>query len=79
VGTYRGPGRGAEFVLTVAADSSGLTAAVGEAEPFPLRYVDGFTFAQGATRFTFVLDAGVVDRLLVDQIGGFYVLRPDQR
>jgi CubicO group peptidase (beta-lactamase class C family) len=78
-GTYRGPGRGREFVLTIDSDSSGLTAAVDDGEPNSLLFVDGLTFERGNARYTFFVEAGVVDRLLVDQIGGLYVLRPDAR
>lgn len=78
-GTYRGPGRGRELVVAIDSDSRGLTAALGEAEPVSLSFVDGLTFTRGNTTYTFVMESGVVDRLQVDQISGLYVLRPDPR
>jgi len=76
-GTYRGPGRGGEFVVTIDTEAGSLTAAMGEAEPTALSFVDGLTFRSGNTTFTFVMESEVVDRLQVDQISGLYVLRPD--
>lgn len=78
-GTYRGPGRGGEFAVTIGADSGGLTAALGDGEPAPLRFVDGLTFRQDNTHYTFVLQSGAVDRLKVDRISGLYVLQPEAR
>jgi hypothetical protein len=40
--------------------------------------VEGLTFARGNSRYTFVLEDGAVTRLVVDQIGGLYVLLPDR-
>ena len=76
-GTYRGPGRGGEFVVTIDTEAGNLTAAMGEAEPTALSFVDGLTFRLGNTTFTFMMESEVVDRLQVDQISGLYVLRPD--
>ena len=78
-GTYRGPGRGREFVLSISSDSSGLTVAIGEGEPSSLRFIDGLTFGRGTTHYTFVVESGVVERLRVDRISGLYVLKQDAR
>jgi len=78
-GTYRGPGRGRESVVTIGIDENGLTAAAGNSEPSPLTYLEGLTFGGNSTRFTFVMVEGEVDRLLVDQISGLLVLKRDDR
>jgi CubicO group peptidase (beta-lactamase class C family) len=79
MGTYRGAGRGSELVVTIDSDSDGLRVAFGDGEPASLRYLNGLTFGRGNTRFTFVMESGVVDRLQVDQMSGLYVLKPDPR
>ncbi len=75
-GTYSGPGRGRELVVTIDTDSSSLTAAVGQGEPSELRFDDGMTFVRDNTRYTFIVEAGAVAKLLVDRVSGVYVLTP---
>ena len=79
MGTYRGAGRGSELVVTIDSGSDGLIVAFGDGEAASLRYLNGLTFGRGNTRFTFVMESGVVDRLQVDQMSGLYVLKPDPR
>jgi hypothetical protein len=64
-------------VITVGVDSDKLTAAIGGREPTPFQFVGGTTFERGNSRITFVMEAGVVDRVLVDQVSGLYVLIPE--
>jgi len=78
-GTYGGAARGQPIEVTIAEDSGRLTLSTGGREPRPLTYVDGLTFALGTSLLQFVRDEAEVTELRWDQIGGYYVLRKDDR
>lgn len=74
VGEYRGVGRGAEQVLTVAADGArGLTLRAGPGPARPLTYLGGETFGDQSARYTFVREAGRVTTLRADGVSGYAV------
>lgn len=75
VGTYRGPARGRRMSAVVTASDGELLIKTGTGDPEPVRWLGGATFANGATRFTFVRGEEGFDVLQVDRVGGVYVLR----
>lgn len=74
VGTYRGRARGRRMNAVVSAADGELRIKTGTGDPEPVRWLGGTTFANGATRFTFVRGDDGVDVLQVDQVAGLYVL-----
>ncbi len=69
VGTYQGAGRGAQLIITFAADSGSLSARLpGNAAPARLRYVGSDTFARGRDRYVFLRDSAKVVRVRVDRV-----------
>jgi len=75
LGTYRGPARGRRMSAVVTEAGGELRIRTGTGDPEPVRWLGGTTFANGATRFTFVRGEVGFDVLQVDQVGGLYVLR----
>lgn len=77
-GTYRGAGRGMEFVVTIAEADDGLTAQVLSGEVARLEYVGNATFERGPNRLVFERRDDGEMLLKFDAIGGLYVLRRDR-
>lgn len=75
LGTYRGPARGRRMNAVVSESGGELRIKTGTGDPEPARWLGGTTFANGATRFTFVRGEDGYDVLQVDQVAGVYVLR----
>lgn len=75
VGTYGGPARGRRMNAVVSEADGELRIKTGTEDPEPVHWLGGTTFANGATRFTFVRGADGFDVLQVDHVAGVYVLR----
>lgn len=76
-GRYSGRARGRTLTLRVEADSAGLRVwrEGSDDEGDRLEHLDGQTWRDGASRFTFVWAGEDIVELRLDQIGGHYVLR----
>jgi len=74
-GTYQGAARGRELSVTVSVDSSGLALQFPQGQPRRPAFLEGQTFASGATRYHFVRMGNEVTALHVDEVGGYYVLK----
>jgi CubicO group peptidase (beta-lactamase class C family) len=79
LGRYRGPARGRRMTAVVSEAGGELRVRMGAEDPEPVRWLGGTTFANGATRFTFVGGGDRFDVLRVDQVGGVYVLHRIRR
>jgi hypothetical protein len=53
VGTYKGPGRGRDFVIQVTQAPQGIAVSANGAPPRPVPWVEGMTFAMGDTFLIF--------------------------
>jgi CubicO group peptidase (beta-lactamase class C family) len=78
-GAYQGAARGRELTVTVSVDSSGLALQFPQGQPRRPVFLEGQTFASGATRYHFVGRGADVTELHVDEVAGYYVLRRTNR
>lgn len=68
-GTYQGPGRGAQLIITFVADSGHLSARLpGNPAAVRLQAVGNDTFARGRERFTFMRDGAKLVSVRVDRV-----------
>jgi CubicO group peptidase (beta-lactamase class C family) len=78
VGTYAGPARGRAITVAVSVTGAGLAVAMGDGQPAPLSWVEGWTFRRGPTQLlTFEREgtSGPATVLRMDGGGSHYVLR----
>jgi hypothetical protein len=77
IGTYRGPSRGREMVLTVTQGAQGPLVSVNGSPPREASWVDGWAFRQGGTSLTFrrTGTGGPATELIFQGAAAYYVLK----
>lgn len=78
VGTYKGPSRGRDMVVAVAQTPQGVTFSVNGGPARTFSWVDGLTFRNGGTHWTFRRgseNAGPATELRSQSGGGYYILK----
>ncbi len=81
-GTYRGPARSGDMVVTVTQTPRGIAASVNGAPARPLSWAEGLTFQDGAALLTFRRasgGSGPATELRYDAGSGYYILQRLER